>query len=141
MEARTGVQARGLTPAPDIWLAFTLMRMVCGSAWPTQLLHWRGKAELGDRSLISFAQWLRRLRIRAGLTQEELAEAARLSARSVSDLERGINLTARRETARLLADALSLAGPERAEFEQAARGGVVRGVPGAPAAAPATRPG
>jgi tetratricopeptide (TPR) repeat protein/transcriptional regulator with XRE-family HTH domain len=112
------------------------MRMVCGSAWPTQLLHWREKSELADRSLISFAQLLRRLRIRAGLTQEELAEAARLSARSVSDLERGINLTARRETARLLADALSLAGPERAEFEQAARGGVVRGVPAEPAAGP-----
>ncbi len=58
------------------------------------------------------------------MTQEELAEAARLSARSVSDLERGVNLTARRETARLLADALNLAGAERAEFDQAARGKV-----------------
>jgi tetratricopeptide (TPR) repeat protein/transcriptional regulator with XRE-family HTH domain len=58
----------------------------------------------------------------AALTQEELAEAASLSPRSVSDLERGINLTARRETARLLADALGLAGPERALFEAAARG-------------------
>jgi tetratricopeptide (TPR) repeat protein/transcriptional regulator with XRE-family HTH domain len=80
---------------------------------------------LADRSLVSFAQLLRRLRIRAGMTQEELAEAARLSVRSVSDLERGINLTARRDTARLLADALNLAGSERAEFEQTARGGAV----------------
>ena len=34
----------------------------------------------------------------------------------------GVNLTARKETARLLADALSLTGPQRALFEAAARG-------------------
>jgi len=34
---------------------------------------------------------LRRLRTTAGMTQEELADAAGLSARSVSDLERGVN--------------------------------------------------
>ncbi|HEV3293315.1 MAG TPA: AAA family ATPase, partial [Streptosporangiaceae bacterium] len=45
-----------------------------------------------------------------------------VSPRSVSDLERGINLTARKDTARLLADALGLAGPQRAVFEAAARG-------------------
>lgn len=77
---------------------------------------------MADQPLISFAQLLKGLRIKAGMTQEQLAEAARLSARSVSDLERGINLTARRETARLLADALNLTGAERAEFERAARG-------------------
>jgi hypothetical protein len=48
--------------------------------------------------------------------------AGRLRPRSVSDLERGINRTARKETARLLADALGLIGPARAEFEAAARG-------------------
>jgi tetratricopeptide (TPR) repeat protein/transcriptional regulator with XRE-family HTH domain len=69
-----------------------------------------------------FGALLRRLRYEAGLTQEELAEAATLSSRSVSDLERGVTLTARKETARLLADALSLAGPARAAFEAAARG-------------------
>jgi len=71
---------------------------------------------------VPFARLLRQLRTDAGLTQEALAEAARLSTRSVSDLERGINLTARRETARLLADALDLTGPARAAFEAAARG-------------------
>ena len=60
---------------------------------------------------LSFAALLRRLRAEAGLTQEELAEAASLSPRSVSDLERGINRTARKDTALLLADALGLAGP------------------------------
>jgi tetratricopeptide (TPR) repeat protein/transcriptional regulator with XRE-family HTH domain len=93
---------------------------------------------LADQSLISFAQLLRLLRIRAGMTQEELAEASRLSARSVSDLERGVNLTARRETARLLADALNLAGSERAEFEQAARGGAVPATRVVPTAGPIT---
>jgi predicted ATPase/transcriptional regulator with XRE-family HTH domain len=69
-----------------------------------------------------FGRLLRRLRADAGLTQEELAEAASLSPRSVSDLERGVSLTARKDTARLLADALGLAGPQRALFEAAARG-------------------
>lgn len=71
---------------------------------------------------VSFGSRLRQLRADAGLTQEELAHAAGVSVRSVSDLERGINLTARRETARLLADALGLSGPARAAFEVAARG-------------------
>jgi transcriptional regulator with XRE-family HTH domain len=71
---------------------------------------------------ISFANLLKQLRTAAGLTQEELAEAAGLSPRSISDLERGINLTARRDTARLLADALSLEGSDRAMFEATARG-------------------
>src|SRR5262249_185225 len=52
----------------------------------------------------------------------ELAEAAHRSPRSVSDLERGITRTARKETARLLADALGLAEPARTLFVAAARG-------------------
>jgi transcriptional regulator with XRE-family HTH domain len=71
---------------------------------------------------LTFAGLLRRLRAEAQLTQEELAEAAGLSPRSVSDLERGINRTARKDTAQLLADALSLAGPVRELFVAAARG-------------------
>jgi transcriptional regulator with XRE-family HTH domain len=70
---------------------------------------------------VTFASLLRTLRTGAQLTQEELAEAAGLSPRSVSDLERGIAATPRRETARLLADALHLTGPARAQFEAAAR--------------------
>ena len=71
---------------------------------------------------VRFAGLLRRLRTGAGFTQEELAGAAGVSVRSVSDLERGVNLTARRDTARLLADALGLSGATRAEFEAVARG-------------------
>ncbi len=71
---------------------------------------------------VTFAALLRKLRTGARLTQEELAEAAGLSPRSVSDLERGIAATPRRETIRLLADALGLTGPARAGFEAVARG-------------------
>jgi hypothetical protein len=53
---------------------------------------------------------------------EELAEAAGLSPRSVSDLERGIHPTARKDTAELLAGALGLAEPARPLFVAAARG-------------------
>lgn len=56
------------------------------------------------------------------MTQEELAGAAEVSPRTVSDLERGVNRTARRDTAVLLAGALGLTGQEREEFLAAARG-------------------
>ena len=52
-----------------------------------------------EQAAMSFAGLLRQLRAEALLTQEELAEAARLSPRSVSDLERGVNRTARKDTA------------------------------------------
>src|SRR5580692_2017380 len=71
---------------------------------------------------LSFAGLLRQFRTEARLTQEELAEAAGLSPRSVSDLERGVNHTARKDTALLLADALRLAGEVRVLFVAAARG-------------------
>src|ERR1700751_6483871 len=61
-------------------------------------------------------------RAEAGLTEEELAEAASLSPRSVSDLERGISRTARKDTALLLAGGLGLAGQMRELFVAAARG-------------------
>jgi transcriptional regulator with XRE-family HTH domain len=100
-----------------------------------------GQAGLG------FGGLLRRLRDDAGLTQEELAEAARVSQRAVSDLERGINPTARMDTALLLAGALGLDGPVRELFVAATRGRgsaeavlAARGAPrGALAAAAATR--
>jgi len=69
-----------------------------------------------------FAGLLQRLRTQAGMTQEELARAAEVSPRTVSDLERGINKTARRDTAGLLADAMSLTGDDRERFLAAARG-------------------
>ena len=85
----------------------------------------RGEGWIGlvaEQAALSFGGLLRQLRAEARLTQEELAEAAQLSPRSVSDLERGINRTARKDTANLLADALSLAEPVRGLFVAAARG-------------------
>jgi tetratricopeptide (TPR) repeat protein/transcriptional regulator with XRE-family HTH domain len=70
----------------------------------------------------SFAGLLGQLRAEAGLTQEELAEAAGLGLRTVSDLERGAHRTAHQDTARLLADALGLVGPARGLFVAVARG-------------------
>jgi transcriptional regulator with XRE-family HTH domain len=75
-----------------------------------------GQAGLG------FGGLLRQLRNDAGLTQDELAEAAQVSQRAVSDLERGINRTARKDTALLLAGALGLDGQPRDLFVAAARG-------------------
>ncbi len=75
-----------------------------------------------ESPVLSFGGLLRQLRAEARLTQEELAEAARLSPRSVSDLERGISRTARKDAAGLLAEALSLTGPARQLFIAAARG-------------------
>ena len=71
---------------------------------------------------VRFAGMLRQLRAGAALTQEELAEAAGLNPRTVSDLERGLATTPHKDTVRLLADALRLGGSARVEFEAAARG-------------------
>ena len=77
---------------------------------------------MAEQPSLSFAGLLRQLRAEARLTQEELAEAAGLSPRSVSDLERGINRTARKDTALLLAGALELTGSAGDLFVAAARG-------------------
>src|SRR5579859_6216485 len=77
---------------------------------------------MAEQLALGFGALVRQLRAEAGLTQEELAEAASLSPRSVSDLERGIHLTARKDTAELLAGALGLAGAARPLFVAAARG-------------------
>ncbi|HEY7122551.1 MAG TPA: tetratricopeptide repeat protein [Ktedonobacterales bacterium] len=72
--------------------------------------------------MASFGHLLRRYRIRRGLTQEELAESASISARSITDLERGVSRNPHKNTVILLADALQLAQQERVAFLEAARG-------------------
>ncbi len=71
---------------------------------------------------VPFRNLLKRLRIEADHTQESLAEAASVSARLISDLERGTVQRPRRETVRLLCDALGLTGSERDDFVAVARG-------------------
>src|SRR5215218_10364595 len=76
---------------------------------------------MGNGERGSFARRLRRLRMAAGLTQQELADRAGVSVRAISDLERQINERPRRDTAAMLADGLRLAGGERDSFLGAAR--------------------
>src|SRR5690242_15835838 len=64
---------------------------------------------------------LRHYRQAVGLTQEELAERATLSARAISELERGARQYPYRTTLYLLAKALLLSPQQLAEFEQAGR--------------------
>jgi predicted ATPase/transcriptional regulator with XRE-family HTH domain len=63
-----------------------------------------------------FAHTIRTLRLRAGLSQEELAELAGISARAISDMERGLRKNPRPETLRMLADGLQLDETERLRF-------------------------
>ena len=77
---------------------------------------------MAEQATSEFAGLLRQLRAGAQLTQQELAKAAGVSPRAVSDLERGINRTARQDTAVQLAGALGLAEPVRSVFVAAALG-------------------
>jgi predicted ATPase/DNA-binding CsgD family transcriptional regulator/transcriptional regulator with XRE-family HTH domain len=77
---------------------------------------------MAEQATSELAGLLRQLRAGAQLTQAELAKAAGVSPRAVSDLERGINRTARHDTAVRLAGALGLAEPARSLFVAAARG-------------------
>ncbi|MDQ1513871.1 MAG: hypothetical protein QOC59_1713 [Microbacteriaceae bacterium] len=65
---------------------------------------------------------LRRHRSSASLTQEELADLARISVRTVSDVERGLRGSVHPSTAERLAAALGLPDADRLAFEVAARG-------------------
>jgi predicted ATPase/transcriptional regulator with XRE-family HTH domain len=71
--------------------------------------------------IVAFADLLRRYRRASGLTQEELAERAGVSPRTISALERGINRAPHRDTVSMLADALQLDDEQRIAFETAAR--------------------
>jgi predicted ATPase/DNA-binding XRE family transcriptional regulator len=68
---------------------------------------------------------LKQLRTAAGLTQEELAERSGISARTVSDVERGLRTNVYPDTARRLAAALGLQEEARHRLEAIARGRVI----------------
>ena len=68
-----------------------------------------------------FATLLRNHRLAARLSQEELAEAARISTGAVGAYERGVRLSPHRATLTRLADALGLTGADRAHFMASAR--------------------
>jgi predicted ATPase/DNA-binding XRE family transcriptional regulator len=98
-----------------------------------------------------FGERLRSLREAAGLTQEELASRAGMTAKGVSALERGERKRPYPHTVRSLADALELTEPERASLFAAIPGRTTAVTPytatgtappsdPAPAAAPASPP-
>src|SRR4051812_50218370 len=66
-----------------------------------------------------FGDLLRQFRTARGWTQEELAERAGISPRSVINCESGATQRPQRETVRLLADALDLSGEDRALLTEA----------------------
>lgn len=69
---------------------------------------------------MAFGELLRRFRGEAELTQAALAERSGVGMESIRSLEAGRRRSPRAETVRLLADALGLAGTERAAFTTAA---------------------
>jgi len=69
----------------------------------------------------SFGQLLRRYRLAAGLTQEELAAQSAVAVRTISDLERGVSRRAHPGTINQLSAALPLQPDERAALESAWR--------------------
>ncbi|GAA2495656.1 ATP-binding protein [Winogradskya humida] len=75
-----------------------------------------------DQEGPGFDAVLRSYRLRAKLTQEELAVRAAVGVRTVRDLERGRASRPQRTTVELLAAALGLTGADRLAFLAAARG-------------------
>ncbi len=69
----------------------------------------------------SFGALLKRYRLTAGLSQEALAARASLSARTISDLERGIHDAPRSDTLELLTGVLTLTDQQRTLLLAAAR--------------------
>jgi transcriptional regulator with XRE-family HTH domain len=80
-----------------------------------------GTADGFARGEASFGDLLRELRTAAGLTQEGLAERARLSPNAVGALERGQRRRPYPHTVRSLADALGLGEEDRAALRGEAK--------------------
>jgi predicted ATPase/DNA-binding XRE family transcriptional regulator len=81
---------------------------------------------------VSLAGLIRRLRSSVGLTQEELADRAGISVRTISDIERGLRQSLYPDTARRLAEALEVEEEDRPHFVALARGRIKRARPGSP---------
>src|SRR5215831_2692072 len=129
--------------APAHWIVNTMRRRKCAAtkargpcAACTQSAHTalsdianadryagRGRTNMAtEAGSLSFGTLLKRCRLSAGFSQEELAERAGLSRRGITDLERGARRSPHPGTVRRLADALALTEPDRADLLVAARG-------------------
>ncbi|XVU29138.1 helix-turn-helix domain-containing protein [Actinoplanes sp. CA-054009] len=71
----------------------------------------------------SFGALVRRLRLAAGMTIEQLAAASGVSDRGIGDMERGVSRGPRVRTVQALADGLALDGDDRTALLAAARAG------------------
>src|ERR1700733_10566985 len=69
---------------------------------------------------LNFGALLKRMRVSAGLSQEQLAERARISVQAVGAYERGARRAPHRDTLALLVEALSLRGVAYDELAAAA---------------------
>lgn len=92
-----------------------------------------------EMSVGEFGSLLREFRCAAGLSQEALAERARLSPGAISALERSARRGPQHQTLALLAEALQLGFEERARLEESAHAGRRR-APRGPANASPTVP-
>lgn len=76
---------------------------------------------------VEFSGLLAGYRVRAGLTQEELAERSGVSLRALGDMERGRTRGPQRRTVRALASTLGLDAADTLTLERAAQSGRPRG--------------
>ena len=79
-------------------------------------------AAMADNAAPQLAAYVRTLRLRAGLTQEDLAERAGVTVDTIGALERGLRRRLYPHTARALADALDLQQAEREQLADLAHG-------------------
>ena len=101
-----------------------------------------GQAPTGGRGLEAaeaIGPLARRLRLAADLTLEGLSEASGISARALSDIERGVARGPQHRTVVAIAGALQLSGSNRAALFRAARAGRRRSGPDVPLLLPVTR--
>jgi len=101
-------------PLMGTWVGASWMR---AAPW---LPGWVGSMDTdsrGARAQAGFGTLLKSYRVAAGLSQEALAERARLSARAISAYECGLRQAPYRDTLRLLAQALGLSAEETATLE------------------------
>ncbi len=89
--------------------------------WHISWQYWHVTA-VGAGHASAFGSLLRRHRLAARLTQEELAERSGLSVRAIANAESGRTGRPHRNSVRLLAKALGLAEQQRAELAASARG-------------------
>jgi tetratricopeptide (TPR) repeat protein/DNA-binding XRE family transcriptional regulator len=103
-------------------------RRLCGTEagrfmddWHISWQYWH-VAAVGAGHASAFGSLLRRHRLAARLTQEDLAERSGLSVRAIANAESGRTRRPHRNSVRLLAQALGLAEQQRAELAASARG-------------------